>query len=89
MTKLYLNHKTYLGAEDMAIYQKAEYAAQIIMDSGQYQLCGVGCSVSNLAKRPAVAEDPDNLEGYAAVFAPNNDNNIEHIFSVNYDTISQ
>ncbi|MBN09612.1 MAG: RagB/SusD family nutrient uptake outer membrane protein [Flavobacteriaceae bacterium] len=85
LTKLYLNHKTYLGAEDMAIYQKAEYAAQIIMDSGQYQLCGVGCSVSNLAKRPAVAEDPDNLEGYAAVFAPNNDNNIEHIFSVNYD----
>tara|TARA_Y100000996_G_scaffold415278_1_gene409123 strand:- start:4557 stop:6179 length:1623 start_codon:yes stop_codon:yes gene_type:complete len=85
LTKLYLNHAVYLGTESAATYTKAAQAAKIIMDSNQYQLCGAGCSVSNLAKRPAVATDPDNLEGYAAVFAPNNDSNVEHIFSVNYD----
>tara|TARA_B110000444_G_scaffold73755_1_gene69315 strand:- start:8689 stop:10311 length:1623 start_codon:yes stop_codon:yes gene_type:complete len=85
LTKLYLNHAVYLGTETTATYTKAAQAAQIIMDSNSYQLCASGCTVANLAKRPAVASDPDNLEGYAAVFAPNNDNNVEHIFSVNYD----
>ena len=85
LTKLYLNHATYLGTASAATYEKAELAAKIIMDSNAYQLCSSGCSVPNLAKRPDVAEDPTNLEGYAAVFAPNNDNNVEHIFSVNYD----
>ena len=32
----------------------------------------------------AVESDPDMLEGYAAVFAPNNEENPEHIFSVNF-----
>jgi len=85
LTKLYLNHAVYLGAESIATYNKAALASQIIMDSNAYQLCASGCTVANLAKRPAVATDPDNLEGYAAVFAPNNENNVEHIFSVNYD----
>ena len=85
LTKLYLNHAVYLGAESTATYNKAALASQIIMDSNAYQLCASGCTVANLAKRPAVATDPDNLEGYAAVFAPNNENNVEHIFSVNYD----
>jgi hypothetical protein len=85
LTKLYLNHAVYLGTESTATYNKAALASQIIMDSNAYQLCASGCTVANLAKRPAVATDPDNLEGYAAVFAPNNENNVEHIFSVNYD----
>lgn len=85
LTKLYLNHAIYLGTETTATYTKAAQASQIIMDSNAYQLCASGCTVANLAKRPAVETDPDNLEGYAAVFAPNNENNVEHIFSVNYD----
>jgi len=44
--------------------------------------------VPNLGKRTAVASDPAELEGYAAVFAPNNANNPEHIFSVFYDQVN-
>ncbi len=85
LAKLYLNHAIYLGAEDNAIYQKAEWAAKHILDNGGYALCSTGCEVTNLAKRPNVDSDPAKLSGYAAVFAPNNDQNSEHIFSVNYD----
>ena len=82
LAKLYLNAEVYTGT---AMYDKAEMAASHIIDSGVYSICGVGCSVPNLGKRPTVASDPNNLEGYAAVFAPNNDQNPEHIFAVNYD----
>lgn len=85
LAKLYLNAEVYTGT---AMYDKAEAAAAYVIDSGAYQLCGVGCSVSNLGKRRGVASDPDELEGYAAVFAPNNEGNPEHIFSVMYDEAS-
>lgn len=85
LAKLYLNHAVYLGNEDNATYQKAAMAAKHIMDNGGYELCASGCSVTNLARRPSVDADPEQLEGYAAVFAPNNDQNKEHIFAVNYD----
>jgi len=58
------------------------------LDNSPYQLCGVGCSVPNLGKRPDVASDPETLEGYAAIFAPNNDNNPEIIWSINFDEAS-
>jgi hypothetical protein len=82
LAKLYLNAEVYTGT---AMYDKAEIAASYIIDSGQYVLCGEGCSVPNLGKRPRVDADPDELEGYAAVFAANNEGNPEHIFSVRYD----
>jgi hypothetical protein len=82
LAKLYLNAEVYTG---MPMYDKAEIAASYIIDSGQYVLCGDGCSVPNLGKRPRVDSDPETLEGYAAVFAPNNEGNPEHIFSVRYD----
>ncbi len=85
LAKLYLNAEVYTGT---AMYDKAEAAAAYVIDSGAYQLCGVGCSVSNLGKRRGVASDPDELEGYAAVFAANNEGNPEHIFSVMYDEAS-
>lgn len=85
LAKLYLNAEVYKGE---AMYDKAEIAASYIIDSGVYQLCGAGCAVTNLGKRKAVASDPDQLEGYAAVFAPNNEGNPEHIFSVMYDEVS-
>ena len=86
LAKLYLNHGTYLGAEDTAVFEKAAHAAKIIMDSNRYQLClDSTCTVPNLGRRPAVPSDPQNLTGYAAVFAANNDQNPEHIFAVGYD----
>jgi starch-binding outer membrane protein, SusD/RagB family len=82
LSKLYLNAEVYAGKKE---YAKAEAAADYIIANGPYKLCGDGCTVKNLGKRPKVASDPANLEGFAAVFAPNNMNNQEHIFSVYYD----
>jgi hypothetical protein len=85
LAKLYLNAEVYTGT---AMYDKAEIAASYVIDSGVYQLCGEGCMVSNLGKRPDVDKDPEMLEGYAAVFAPNNEGNPEHIFTVRYDEVN-
>lgn len=88
LAKLYLNHDVYNGdaAADAATFTKAAQAAKIIMDSGRYSLCETAdCSVTNLGRRPAVSSDPATLDGYAAVFAANNDQNKEHIFAVGYD----
>lgn len=85
LSKLYLNAEVYTGT---AKYTEAAQAAGYVIDSGIYQLCGVGCKVPNLGRRPAVTSDPVNLEGYAAVFAPNNEGNPEHIWSVLYDEVT-
>lgn len=85
LAKLYLNAEVYTG---QSRYAEAEAAASLIIDSGVYSLCGAGCSVPNLGRRTGVTSDPANLEGYAAVFAANNENNPEHIFSVFYDEAS-
>ncbi len=85
LSKLYLNAEVYNGTPQ---YDKAAICASYVIDSGVYSLCSDGCKVSNLGKRPAVASDPADLEGYAAVFAPNNENNQEHIFSVYYDEVA-
>ncbi|MBT8306786.1 MAG: RagB/SusD family nutrient uptake outer membrane protein, partial [Maribacter sp.] len=85
LSKLYLNAEVYTGTPK---YQEADWAASYIIDNGPYQLCGDGCTVQNLAKRPAVASDPEELEGYAAVFAPNNEGNPEMIWAVRYDEVS-
>jgi starch-binding outer membrane protein, SusD/RagB family len=82
LSKLYLNAEVYAGKK---MYDKAAIAAGLVIDSGVYSLCGTGCKVKNLGKRPSVASDPAELEGYAAVFAPNNQNNPEHVFVVFYD----
>lgn len=82
LAKLYLNAEVYTGTPR---WSEAEWAATYILDNSPYQLCGVGCSVPNLAKRPDVDTDPETLEGYAAVFAPNNENNPEIIWSIEYD----
>ena len=85
LAKLYLNAQVYTGTPR---FQEADWAATYIIDNGPYQLCADGCSVPNLAKRPAVASDPDVLEGYAAVFAPNNQFNPEMIWSIRYDAVA-
>lgn len=85
LSKLYLNAEVYTGTPR---WEEADIAASYIIDSGVYQLCGQGCTVPNLGKRPDVASDPDVLEGYAAVFAANNENNPEHIFTIEYDEVT-
>lgn len=82
LAQLYLNAEVYTGTPR---YEAASIAASYIIDSGHYQLCGEGCTVPNLGRRQGVLSDPEELTGYAAVFAPNNDGNPEHIFSINYD----
>ena len=85
IAKLYLNAEVYTGT---ARWQEAHDAADYIINNGGYSLCGAGCKVANLGKRAGVSNDPDVLEGYAAVFAPNNQGNPEHIWSVKYDEAS-
>ena len=85
LAKLYLNAEVYTGT---ARWTEADAAASFIIDSGVYQLCGSGCEVPNLGKRPSVASDPDNLSGFAAVFAPNNNGNPENIFTVEYNEVN-
>ncbi len=85
LSKLYLNAEVYSGSPR---WEEAAMAASLIIDSGIYQLCEEGCSVTNLGKRPTISSDPERLVGYAAVFAPNNENNPEHIFTVFYDEVS-
>ena len=82
LSKVYLNSEVYTGT---ARYDEAAAAAGYVIDNGPYTLCSTGCSVPNLGKRPSVASDPDSLEGFAAIFAPNNENNPEIIWSVQYD----
>jgi len=85
LAKVYLNAEAIVGTP---MYDKAAIAASYIIDSGIYQLCGAGCSVVNQGKRPAVASDPEMLEGFPAIFAPNNEGNPENIFTVEYDEVT-
>ncbi len=85
LANLYLNAEAYTGTPK---WQEAHDAADYIINNGGYSLCTTGCKVPNLGKRNAVASDPDELEGFPAVFAPNNTDNREHIFTVKYDGTS-
>lgn len=85
LAKLYLNAGVYTG---IPRYAEASMAAGYVIDNGGYMLCGSGCSVPNPGQRPSVASDPETLEGYAAVFAPNNQNNPEIVWSIAYDNVS-
>ncbi len=85
LARVYLNAEVYIGTP---MYDKVDIATSYIIDSGIYQLCGDGCSVPNLGKRPDVASDPAELEGYRAIFAANNEGNPENIFTVEYDEVN-
>tara|TARA_R110000796_G_scaffold250788_4_gene380718 strand:- start:83411 stop:85024 length:1614 start_codon:yes stop_codon:yes gene_type:complete len=85
LAKLYLNAGVFTGTPK---YAEAAIAASYVIDNGSYILCDTGCSVPNPGQRPSVATDPDELEGYAAVFAPNNQDNPEIIWSIAYDNVT-
>jgi len=84
LSQLYLNAEVFTGTPR---YQEAYDAADYIITNGPYILCDTGCSVPNLGLRPN-SSDPENLEGYAAVFGSNNENNPEIIWSINYDEVT-
>ncbi len=85
LAKLYLNAEVYSGTPR---YQEADWASTYIIDNSPYILCAEGCTAPNLANRPEVESDPTTLEGYAAVFAPTNENNPEIIWSIEYNSIA-
>ena len=83
LSRIYLNAEVYSGT---ARYAEAAADAGWVIDNGPYQLTTeANSSVKNLAKRPGVATDPDNLVGYPAMFAPNNQDNVETIWTVAFD----
>ena len=82
LAKLYLNAEVYTGTPR---YQEAADAASYVIDNSGNVLADDSYSIPNLGQRPAVATDPEDLTGYAAVFAPNNEDNPEMIWSVPYD----
>lgn len=82
IAKLYLNAEVYTGT---ARWQEAEWATAYILDNSAYQLVDESFTVPNLGKRPDVASDPEVLKGYKAIFAPNNENNPEIIWAINFD----
>lgn len=84
LSRIYLNAEVYSGT---ARYAEAATAAGWVIDNGPYELTNeANSSVTNLAKRPGVATDPDTLVGYPAMFAPNNQDNVELIWTVPYDS---
>lgn len=85
LAKLYLNAEVYTGS---GRYQEAMLAADYVINNGGYILADESYSVPNLGKRPSVAADPDNLVGYAALFAPNNFANPEMIWAIDFDEVS-
>jgi len=86
LAKVYLNAEVYTGVPR---YAEAANAASYVIDQGGYILCDdASCVKPNPGKRPAVDSDPDNLTGYATVFAPNNQDSPEIIWSVAYDGVS-
>jgi len=82
LAKVYLNAQVYAGT---ARWNEAAACADYVINNGGYMLSDDSVVVPNPGKRPSVDSDPDNLTGYAAVFAPNNQNNPEIIWSIAYD----
>ena len=82
LAKLYLNAEVYTGTPR---YEEADFAATFIIDNSPYVLCAAGCTAPNSARRPDVETDIETLEGYAAVFAPTNENNPEIIWAIEYN----
>ena len=79
LSKVYLNAEEYSGT---ARYQEAADAAGYVIDNSSYQLADSSFERPNLGRRPSVDSDPANLSGFATIFAPNNSDNPEIIWSV-------
>lgn len=82
LAKLYLNAEVYIGT---SMYEEAEAAASYIIDNSSYYIVDETYNEKNLSKRPSVEEDSELITGYSTIFAPNNENNPEIIWSIMYD----
>ena len=83
LAKLYLNAEVFTGTPR---YQESADAASYVIDNSGYILADDNNYVKpNLGRRPSVESDPVNLTGYAALFAPNNGDNPEMIWSIPFD----
>jgi hypothetical protein len=84
LSRIYLNAEVYAGTPR---YADAATAAGWVIDNGPYELTSeANSSVKNLAQRVGVSTDPENLVGYPAMFAPNNQDNVELIWTVPFDS---
>tara|TARA_R110002050_G_scaffold204522_2_gene340054 strand:- start:53765 stop:55420 length:1656 start_codon:yes stop_codon:yes gene_type:complete len=94
LAKLYLNAEVYTGTPK---YDEARIVADYIISNSPYILADdSNYTVDNTGKRDEFSassdiitdgldQDAETLSGYAALFAPNNGNNPEMIWSINYD----
>lgn len=92
LSRIYLNAEVYSGTPR---YQEAADAASWVIDNGPYELTTKANSkVKNLAKvaNPGDNTNPmlinDELVGYPAMFAPNNQDNVELIWTVPFDGVT-
>lgn len=92
LSRIYLNAEVYSGTPR---YQEAADAAAWVIDNGPYELTTKANSkVKNLAKvaNPGDNTNPmlinDELVGYPAMFAPNNQDNVELIWTVPFDGVT-
>jgi len=77
--------KVLLNAPNSVHSPEVRNITEEILNSGLYTLSDDSFVINNLGKHPNQTEVEDYLSGYAAVFAPYNENNPEIIFSVEYD----
>jgi len=89
LSRIYLNAEVYAGTPR---YQEAADAASWVIDNGPYELTTKANSrVKNLAKVANAGDNTnpmlvnDELVGYPAMFAPNNQDNVELIWTVAFD----
>ncbi len=89
LSRVYLNAEVYSGTPR---YQEAADAASWVIDNGPYELTTEANSrVKNLAKVANAGDNTnpmlinDELVGYPAMFAPNNQDNVELIWTVPFD----
>ncbi len=92
LSRLYLNAKVWTsantaGTDGTARWTEAANAADWVITNGPYVLVDDSYSVANLAARPDSSglNDPATLSGVLTIGAPNNQDNPEIIFSIDYD----
>jgi len=96
LSRLYLNAKVFTssntaGTDGTAKWTEAANAADWVITNGPYILVtDANYSLPNLSARPASSglNDPETISGVLTIGAPNNQDNPEIIFSVDYDQAS-
>tara|TARA_B100001778_G_scaffold118046_1_gene96942 strand:- start:327 stop:2060 length:1734 start_codon:yes stop_codon:yes gene_type:complete len=96
LSRLYLNAKVWTsantaGTDGTARWTEAANAADWVITNGPYSLVtDANFSLPNLSARPASSglNDPETISGVLTIGAPNNQDNPEIIFSIDFDQAS-